>query len=101
MIAKRQPPMRVYVKVTSDFDATGAMTPKAITWADGRIYKIDTVRDFRPASSFEPGRTGDCFTVMIQGKERFLFFERTNSLYGSRFGRWWVECAPTPAVAGR
>ena len=88
---RKPKPQRIYVKVTSDFDATGSMTPRAITWSDGRTFKIDIVRDFRPASTLEKGRTGDCFTVLIQGEEKHLFFERTNLQYGSRFGRWWVE----------
>ena len=29
---------KVYVKVTSDFDATGYMQPRQITWGDGRTY---------------------------------------------------------------
>lgn len=33
--AQRPTPQRVYVKVTSEFDATGYMQPRAITWADG------------------------------------------------------------------
>lgn len=86
-----QPPTRVYVKVNSDFDSTGAVTPKAIIWSDGRVFKIDTIRDFRPASTLGEGRTGDCYTVVIQGEEKQLFFERTNIMYGSRLGRWWVE----------
>ncbi len=88
----KQPPKRVYVKVNSDFDATGAVTPKAIVWADGRSFRIDAVRDFRPASELENGRTGDCYTVIIRGEERQLFFERTRAVYGGRVGRWWVEC---------
>ena len=44
---RTRPPTRVYVKVNSDFDSTGAVTPKAIIWSDGRIFKIDSVRDFR------------------------------------------------------
>ena len=87
-----QPPTRVYVKVNSIFDPTGAVTPKAIIWADGRVFKIDTIRDFRPASTLGDGRTGDCYTVVIQGEEKQLFFERTNIMYGGRVGRWWVEC---------
>ena len=86
------PPKRVYVKVNSDFDATGAVTPRAIVWADGRSFRIDAVRDFRPASDSEGGRAGDCYTVIIRGEERQLFFERTRSMYGARLGRWWVEC---------
>ena len=85
-------PKRVYVKVNSDFDATGTVTPRAIIWADGRSFRIDAVRDFRPASELEDGRAGDCYTVIIHGEERLLFFERTRSMYGARLGRWWVEC---------
>ena len=85
-------PKRVYVKVNSDFDATGTVTPRAIVWAVGRSFRIDAVRDFRPASELEDGRAGDCYTVIIHGEERLLFFERTRSMYGARLGRWWVEC---------
>ena len=96
MAPKRpQPPVRVYVKVTSDFDSTGTVTPKAIIWKDGRTFKIDSVRDFRPASTLGPGRTGDCYTVIIRGVEKHLFFQRTEERYDSRLGRWWVE---VPAV---
>ena len=90
-----QPPIRVYVKVNSDFDSTGAMVPKSITWKDGRVFKIDSVRDFRPASTLGSGRSGDCFTVVIRGEEKHLFFQKTEECYGSRVGRWWVE-VPAP-----
>lgn len=87
-----RPPRRVYVKVNSDFDATGAVTPRAIIWADGRSFRIESVRDFRPASTLGEGRSGDCYTVLIHGEEKQLFFERTGAIYGGRLGRWWVEC---------
>ncbi len=32
---------KVYVKVTSDFDATGYMQHRQITWGDGRTYPIE------------------------------------------------------------
>ena len=89
--SKQPRTQRVYVKVNSDFDAAGAMMPKAIIWSDGRTFKIDAVRDFRPASTLEKSRSGDCCTVLIHGEEKHLFFERTSALFGSRFGRWWVE----------
>lgn len=54
---------RIYVKVTSDFDSTGYMQPKSITWADGRTFPIDAVRDFRPAGAANNDFSGDCFTV--------------------------------------
>lgn len=83
---------RIYVKVTSDFDSTGYMNPKSITWEDGRVFPIEQVRDFRPASRLGMGGTSDCYTVLIRGEEKHLFFERTDPLFPSRFGRWFVEC---------
>lgn len=82
---------RVYVKVSSDFDATGYMHPRAIIWSDGRVFQIDAVRDFRPAASLGAGRTGDCYTIVIGGEEKHLFFEKTSDLFASRVGRWFVE----------
>lgn len=89
---------KVYVKVNTDFDSTGYMQPRSIIWSDGRIFRIEAVRDFRPACAFERGRNGDCYTVVIHGEERFLFFEKTNELFASRVGRWFVEC-PTDSAA--
>ena len=84
---------RIYVKVNSDFDATGFMMPRSITWEDGRIFPIEAVKDFRPASSVVPGRSGDCYTVMIHGEAKLLFFQRADNPFSSRFGRWFVETA--------
>ena len=88
---RSKPPERVYVKVNSDFDATGAVTPRSITWKDGRTFKIESVRDYRPASTLGPGRSGDCYTVLIHGEEKHLFFQKTEQRYDCRVGRWWVE----------
>ena len=82
---------RVYVKVNSDFDSTGFMQPCSITWKDGRVFKIEAVKDFRPASSIEEKLPGDCYTVQIKGELRHLFFERSNDRFSTHFGRWWVE----------
>lgn len=81
---------RIYVKVTSDFDKTGYMQPRTITWQDGRTFEIESVRDFRPASTFTNFH-GDCYTIIINGQEKHLFFERTDTLFSGRFGRWFVE----------
>lgn len=83
---------RIYVKVNSDFDATGSMQPRAIIWEDGRTFKIDAVQDFRPASTLAPGKNGDCYTVVIRGEVKHLYFQRTDPSLGSTVGRWWVEC---------
>lgn len=82
---------RIYVSVTSEFDPTGYMQPTSITWVDGRIFPIESVRDFRPAGAIASGTSGDCYTVIVCGQEKHLFFERTDPLFPSRFGRWYVE----------
>ena len=81
-------PDRVYVKVTSDFDSTGYMQPRSITWPDGRVFRIDNVRSFRPAGE---SRLLDCYTVVVRGKEKRLYFEHTAKPLACRIGRWFVE----------
>ena len=87
----KQTYQKIYVRVNSDFDQTGYMTPRTLTWSDGRIFKIDAIKDFRPASSLCRGHTGDCYTVVIRGEEKLLFFEKTANLFAARVGRWFVE----------
>lgn len=82
---------KIYVMVSSDFDATGYMQPRSITWDDGRTFFIDEVRNFRPASALDCRCGGDCYTVVIQGRERRLFFEHTDPMFSGRLGRWFVE----------
>ena len=82
---------RIYVKVTSEFDTTGSMVPLSITWADGRTFAIEAVRDFRPAGAAGNDCRGDCFTVLVQGREKHLFFEHIAPRFAGRLGRWFVE----------
>ena len=98
---------RIYVKVNSDFDNTGHMQPRSITWADGRTFRIDAVRDdgrtfpidavrdYRPAemANGSGAGKGDCYIVLIRGQEKHLFFERTDPRFSDRIGRWFVEKA--------
>ena len=89
-IPKRIKIERVYVRVASEFDSTGYMQPTSITWADGRTFPIETVRDFRPAGTADNDCNGDCFTVLIQGQEKHLFFEHIDlaSPDGLAAGMW-------------
>lgn len=91
MIPKKKTIERVYVTVTSIFDPTGYMQPKAITWADGRTFPIDSVTDFRPADTVGVSIPGDCYTVVINGLEKHLFFEHADGRFKGRLGRWFVE----------
>ena len=82
---------RVYVKVNSDFDSSGYLQPRSITWLDGRTFTIDAVTDFRPKSVYHQGSRGSCYTVVIKGEERRLYFERTDKSHTGLVGRWYVE----------
>lgn len=79
---------RTYVTVTSEFDPTGYLHPRSITWPDGRIFPIEAVRAFRPA---DESSLRDRYTVLVCGKERLLYFERTCGRFSCRLGRWFVE----------
>lgn len=84
---------KIYVKVITGFDETGYVEPQAIVWGDGRTWPIDNIRDFKPTSALLNGgyREGSCYTVVIRGKEKHLFFERSDPLFPSQVGRWFVE----------
>ena len=73
---------KVYVKVNADFSAEGELRPKTITWVDGRIYEIVRILHKVRAASTKVGGYGMRYTVVIDGKERFLFREED---------RWFVE----------
>lgn len=88
---------KIYVRVNSDFDSTGYMQPRAITWDDGRTFQIEEIKSFRPAPSASSGQDSDCYVVVIRGEEKHLFFERTSPLFASRVGRWFVQRAAAQA----
>ena len=81
-------PDHIYVRVTSDFDPTGYMQPRSITWPDGRVFPIEDVRAFRPANK---DHSLDCYTVVIRGREKCLFFEHAAGPLACSPGRWYVE----------
>lgn len=84
-------PNKVYVDVTAKFNVEGLLYPTSITWEDGRRYLIDKVTDIRQAAAMKAGGQGDRYTVWINGKQSYLFFERSTELTGNNIGRWFVE----------
>ena len=69
-------------KVNADFSEEGDLRPRSITWMDGRIYEIVRILHKVRAASTKVGGCGIRYTVVIDGKERFLFREED---------RWFVE----------
>ena len=83
--------IKVYVEVNASFGEDGQMYPKSLVWEDGTRYIIDKVTDIRQAAAMKAGGQGDRYTIIINGKQSYLFFERTTNIFGNVIGRWFVE----------
>jgi hypothetical protein len=81
---------KVYVSVAAMFRDDGTILPTEITWEDGRIYVIDRVLGIRQAAAMKVGGQGDRYTIRVNGKQSYLFFERSANLSGNIIGRWFV-----------
>ena len=64
-----------YVSVNLDVDQNGVVHPRFIRWANGRIYQIDQLKYKCRAASSKVSGGGIRYTVIIHGKETFLFTE--------------------------
>lgn len=73
---------KVFVEVTAKFDTEGNITPISLLWEDGTIFEIDRVLDKRRAASLKAGGIGIRYTVRINGKQSYLFYEGP---------KWFVE----------
>lgn len=85
------PSIKVYVQVKANFRADGIMIPTSLIWEDGMHYEIDKVTDIRQAAAMKAGGQGDRFTIWVNGKPTYLFFERSTNKNGNVIGRWFVE----------
>ena len=66
---------KAYVSVNVDIDEEGSLHPRFIRWEGGLIFQIDQVLYKCRAASKKVGGGGIRYTVMIRGKESFLFHE--------------------------
>lgn len=73
---------KAYVSVNLDVDEEGNLHPRLIRWTGGVIFPIDRILYKCRAASQKVGGGGIRYTVLIRGKESYLFQE------GSR---WFVE----------
>lgn len=82
---------KVYVSVRAEFNEDGIMLPRELTWEDGEKYEIDRVINICQAPALKAGGQGDRYTILVHGKQSYLFFERSPNLTGNVIGRWFVE----------
>ena len=73
---------KAYVSVNLDVDKEGVFYPRLIRWDNGLVFKIEQILYKCRASSKKVGGGGIRYTVMIKGKETFLFREGE---------KWFVE----------
>ncbi len=82
---------KAYVTVLTEIRADGMMLPRIITWEDGLKYEVDRVIDVRPGYAAKAGGQGDRYTIMVNGRRTYLYFERSTNITGKIIGRWFVE----------
>lgn len=82
---------KVYVPVLASFDEDGRMIPRIIIWEDGHSYKIDKVTNIVQSATMKSSGQGDRYTIVVNGKQSYIFFERTTNITGNIIGRWFVE----------
>lgn len=73
---------KAYVSVNLDVDEEGNLYPRLIRWTDGVIFPIDRILYKCRAASQKVGGGGIRYTVLIRGKESYLFQEGN---------KWFVE----------
>lgn len=73
---------KAYVAVNLDVDEDGNLFPRAIRWKDGRIFIIEKLKYKCRATSAKVSVGGIRYTVVVGGKESFLFQEGH---------KWFVE----------
>ena len=73
---------KVYIDVILKTDKEGVIRPLTIVWEDGKTFEIDRVKAICKAASLKVGGCGTRYTVVIEGKETYLFHEDE---------RWFVE----------
>ena len=78
---------KVFVSVLLAVDTDGKNRPYRIKFEDDPVYenqvfKVDKVKDVRRAASLKVGGTGIRYTVIICGKESYLFNDEN---------KWFVE----------
>ena len=88
---KEQQNIKVYVNARVDFNSDGRMMPRRITWENGEKYTVDRVVDIKPAPALRSGGQGDRYTIIVNGIQSYIWFERSADITGANLGKWFVE----------
>ena len=73
---------KAYVFVNVDIDEEGCIYPRYIRWKNGLVFQIEEILYKCRAASKKVGGGGIRYTVLIRGRESYLFQEGN---------KWFVE----------
>lgn len=73
---------KAYVSVNLDVDEDGVIYPRYILWSNGKLFQIDQLLYKCRAASSKMSGGGIRYTVMIQGRQTYLYHEGN---------KWFVE----------
>lgn len=73
---------KAYVSVNLDVDEDGVIYPRYIRWSNGKLFQIDQLLYKCRATSSKVSGGGIRYTVMIQGRQTYLYHEGN---------KWFVE----------
>jgi hypothetical protein len=75
---------KVYVEVNARFTPEGRIVPLSFRWEDGRLFDIDRIIDIRKAASLKAGGIGLRYTVMVKGRQTYMWLEDNQN-------KWFLE----------
>ncbi len=73
---------KVFVRVLAEIDEEGSVSPKSITWEDGREFIIDKVTSKQRACATKTGGTAIRYSICVCGRQTYLYEDD---------GKWFVE----------
>lgn len=77
---------KAYVSVNLDVDEDGVIYPRCIRWSNGHLFQIDQLLYKCRAASSKVSGGGIRYTVLIQGRQTYLYHEGN---------KWFVEAKET------
>lgn len=82
---------RIYIRVIGLFETSGVLTPKKIEVPGEGVFKIEQVLGMRTLKSTKTGGVGFRYTIVINGRWSYLYFEPADELTGNHLGSWFIS----------
>ena len=77
--------MNVYVAVTVHYTKDGMVFPISFTWEDGKVYRIERVKEVSRINGSRPDEDRIMYTCLVKGRDTHLYYESGGK------GRWFLK----------